>query len=163
MKARSVRVGTLLLLASAAACSLDVGPQSREVFEAEMRSIIVPAITFNGQTSAALGVVTIEDGRVYYDLYIANVEGAKTATLHLGAQGEDTPAVSTLWTTSNAAGVTSQGLGLLVQQDRLDSGELSGATYQQVLDAIRSGNAYILMTTVAYPSGAFRAQILPAG
>jgi hypothetical protein len=160
MKTRMVRLGTLLLLAAASACSLDVGAEQREWFKAEMTSIPSPPIQFQGENSSALAIILIEDGRVYYDIYLNNVEGARVATLHIGGDDENTPPVSTLWTSPTTAGVS--GTSFVVRDDRLDAGEITGASYQQVLDAIRTGNAYVLLTSVNYPDGAFRAQVVPA-
>jgi hypothetical protein len=160
MKTRMVCSGTLLLLAAASACSLDVGPQVREWFKAEMTSIPSPPLEYQGTGSTALAIILIEDGRLYYDLYLNNVEGARVATLHIGGDDENTPPISTLWTSAGAAGET--GTGYVVRDDRLDAGELTGASYQQMLDAIRGGNAYVLLTSVNHPDGAFRAQIVPA-
>lgn len=160
MKTLKVSVAGMLLLAAASACSLDAGPQEREWFKAELTSIPSPPIEFADAPSSALVILLIEDGRLLYEVYLNNVEGALAATFHIGAEDQDTPAVATLWTSSNAQGQT--GTGFVVAGERLDAGEITGATHQQVLGAIRDGSAYVVLTTVAYPAGAFRAQVVPA-
>ena len=160
MKTVKVSVAGILLLAAASACSLDVGPREQDWFKAELESIPEPPIEYAGALSAGLVILLIEDGRLFYDVYLHNVEAARTATLHIGGTQDDTPAIATLWTSSDSQGET--GTRFVMRGELLPASEITGATHQQVLDAIRDGNAYAVLTTVAHPSGAFRGPVVPA-
>jgi hypothetical protein len=161
MKAFKVSVASLIIVL-AAACSLDVGPQQRDFFQARLTAMVDPPPTRGDTTSTATTVFLIEDGRIFVDLFLVAVEGARSATLHLGDEESNSPAVATLWTSPNATTGTT-GSGFVMQGRRLNAGDITGATYQQVLDAIRAYDAYVVLTTVAHPAGAFRGQVQPPG
>lgn len=156
---RGITAG-LLVIATVTACSLDVGPQDREVRIAELSGDkMVPPVEVirNDTASTAIAAFSLEDGRVYYDLYLYNIDAATSATLHIGGPTENTASVSTLFQSAQTTGVT--GTGFVVQGDRLDASELTGGTsYQNVYDALRAGNAYVVVYTVNFPSGALRGQ-----
>jgi hypothetical protein len=158
-------VAGLLAIAAAAGCSLDVGPQDREVRIAELtgENMIPPVeVMRNDEPSTGLAAFALEDGRIFYDLYLTNIAGATSATLHIGGPTADNPAVATLFTSAEASGVT--GTGFVVQQDPLDASELvSGTSYQTMFDALRGGNAYVIVYTVDFPDGALRGQAVSFG
>lgn len=156
---RGIAAG-LLAIATVTACSLDVGAEDREVRVAELSGDkMVPPVEVirNDTASTAIAAFSLEDGRIFYDLYLFNIEGAMSATLHIGGPTENTPAVSTLFTSAQTTGIT--GTGFVVQGDRLDASELTtGTSYQSVFDAMRGGNAYVVVYTVDFPGGALRGQ-----
>ncbi|HUF66921.1 MAG TPA: CHRD domain-containing protein [Gemmatimonadaceae bacterium] len=162
-KIRGIAAG-LLAIATVAACSLDVGPQDREARFAELtgEKMIPPVEVMNDdEPSTGLAAFALEDGRIFHDLYLTNVDGATSATLHIGGPSENTPSVATLFTSAQSTGVT--GTGFVVQNDRLDAGELTGGvSYQSVFDALRAGNAYVVVYTVPFPDGALRGQAVSA-
>jgi hypothetical protein len=162
MKPLKVSVASLLVLL-VAACSLDVGPQERDFFQARLTAIVQPPPTRGDTTSAATTVILIEDGRIFLDLFLVAVEGARTATLHIGDEESNTPAVATIWQSPNAATTGTTGSGFVVQGRRLNAADVTGVTYQQLVEAIRAYNAYVVLTTIAHPAGAFRGQVQPPG
>lgn len=158
---RGIAAG-LLAVATVTACSLDVGPQDREVRIAELtgENMIPPVEVIRGdEPSVGLAAFALEDGRIFYDLHLTNIEAATSATLHIGGPTDNNPAVATLFASAQTDGVT--GTGFVVQQDRLDANELvSGTSYQTLFDALRGGNAYVIVYTVEFPDGALRGQAL---
>ncbi|CAN5372646.1 hypothetical protein BH23GEM2_BH23GEM2_13400 [soil metagenome] len=160
---RAVAAGFLAIVA-VTACSLDVGPQDRETRFAELTGDkMVPPVEVirEEEPSTGLAAFALEDGRIFYDLYLTNIEGATSATLHIGGPTENTASVTTLFTSAQSSGVT--GTGFVVQQERLDAGELTGGiSYQNLFDALRAGNAYVVVYTVQFPGGALRGQAVSA-
>jgi hypothetical protein len=161
---RGIAAG-FLAVATVTACSLDVGPQDREVRIAELtgENMIPPVeVTRDDEPSTGLAAFALEDGLIYYDLFFTNIEGATSATLHIGGPTDENPAVATLFTSAESTGIT--GSGFVVQQARLDAAELvSGTSYQTVFDALRGGNAYVIVYTAQFPGGALRGQALSFG
>lgn len=158
---RGIAAG-LLPIAIVTACSLDVGPRDREVRIAELTggNMIPPVeVVREDEPSLGLAAFTLEDGQIFYDLFLTNIAAATSATLHVGGPTDNNPAVANLFASAQPEGIS--GTGFVVQQARLDASDLvSGTSYQTVFDALRGGNAYVIVYTVEFPEGALRGQAL---
>lgn len=98
----------------------------------------------SGEVAAMLD----EDGTLQLDLVFADLElGATGAALHMGRYNENGPMVAPLDVESGATA------GRIVDQ-QIALTPLTAA-------AVRAGDSYVVISTIQYPDGAIRAQLMP--
>lgn len=108
-----------------------------------------------------------KDGQsLEYRLIVAGLENVTQAHIHLAPRGANGPVVVFLFGFV-AGGVTENGVlaeGTLTQANLIARPAIGfGATMPELLDAMRSGGAYVNVHTVAVPSGAIRGQVKEGG
>jgi hypothetical protein len=87
--------------------------------------------------------------------------------IHLGAAGTNGPVVAFLFNfapLNASAGVTQNGIvaeGTLTAASLV--GPMAGQPLHVLLEALRTGGAYVNVHTVSFPAGGVRGQIKPAG
>jgi hypothetical protein len=105
-----------------------------------------------------------------YKLIVANIENVTMAHIHCGAEGVNGPVVAWLYPSAPPAQLIpgrSQGVlaeGTITSSNvvaRPDSPECPGgvATFEDLLEKIQSGDAYVNVHTSQYPGGEVRGQI----
>lgn len=157
---RLSRVFPALLLLG---CSLDVAPPVDEFLFAQMNGANMrpePTLPTAGNgtfISTAIVSMPRRGNSLTYDIDLNNVEEATSVTLHIGGTAVVSPPIATLY--SNPEGLS--GSGKVVVARPLTNANLTGVTVDSLLSAIREGNAYTQLQTIAFPNGAMRAQILP--
>jgi hypothetical protein len=101
-----------------------------------------------------------------YKLIVANVENATQAHIHIAPDSLNGPVVAFLFGFV-AGGVTQNGVlaeGTLTQADLIARPTIGfGGTMEELLEAMRSGNAYVNVHTVALPAGEIRGQVREEG
>ena len=104
-----------------------------------------------------------DDGTaISYRLIVANIENVTQAHIHIAPPGVNGPVVVFLFGFV-AGGVTENGLlaeGTITQADLIARPAIGfGGTMAELLAAMRSGNAYVNVHTVAIPAGEVRGQV----
>jgi hypothetical protein len=121
----------------------------------------VPPNESQGTGSATFSLS--KDGtEIHYRLIVANIEDVTQSHIHIAAEGENGPVVVFLFGFV-ADGVTTNGVlaeGTFTQADLIARPAIGfGATMEELLAAMRSGNAYVNVHTVVLPAGEIRNQI----
>lgn len=118
----------------------------------------VPAVETRATGQAILSVDR-DGSALRYRLIVANIEGVAQAHIHLGPAGANGGVVAFLYGPAPIPGRTAGVLatGTITADDLV--GALSGASLDDLLDAIRSGNAYVNVHTADNPGGEIRGQI----
>ncbi len=107
----------------------------------------VPAVETTGSGTAT---VTIDDHTVTWKVEVTGVDHPTMAHIHGAAPGENGGVILPLFKEDKGADFS----GVLT--------EGSATVEDSVLEAIRSGNAYVNVHTQANPAGAMRGQLKPA-
>lgn len=160
---RKLSAGALtsaLLLVGAAACSDDeTGPDLETNFAATLTGA---AERPNPVTTTATGTstVTINDANstITFNVTVNNLLSPTMAHIHVGSTSQDNPVFAlSLLATAPATGVFT---GALAAGTAAGSSVVGGETFATLAAAIRSGNAYINVHTVANPGGELRGQLV---
>ena len=109
----------------------------------------VPA---NDSKATGTATVTIDGNQLTFKLDVSNVEGATMAHIHGAPAGKNGGVLVPLYKSDGAAGFS--GTGVLAQG--------TVTVEPSVVEAIRSGNAYVNVHTKADPRGELRGQLKPA-
>ena len=105
----------------------------------------VPARDTDARGTAKMQLVEDELG---YRLTVANIENVVASHIHLGPDGENGPVVAFLYGNVPAGGGDVDGVlatGTITEEDLV--GPLLGHDFSELVDAIRSGNAYVNVHT----------------
>ena len=98
-----------------------------------------------------------------YKLIVANIDDVLMSHIHMAPAGTNGPVVVWLYPSSPPAQLIpgrSQGVlaeGVITSADLV--GPLAGMDLSDLLDAIRSGDAYVNVHTTAHPGGEIRGQL----
>ncbi|HEX5872532.1 MAG TPA: CHRD domain-containing protein [Longimicrobium sp.] len=151
-----IRKSMVLAALALAACEGD-GNDDDERFRANLSGAFeVPAVT---TTSTGTARFIVDGDELDYTLDVQNVTGAIAAHIHLGAVGANGPPVVFLFQQA-APGVNVQGGSLAAGSvDAADMIPSANVTYDAMLTALRNGNAYVNVHTVARPAGEIRGQV----
>lgn len=159
---RKLSAGALtsaLLLVGAVACSDDeTGPDLETNFAATLTGAAErPAVT---TTATGTSTVTINDANssITFNVSVTNLLSPTMAHIHVGSTSQDNPVFAlSLLATAPATGVFT---GVLAAGTAAGSSVVGGETFATLAAAIRSGNAYINVHTVANPGGELRGQLV---
>jgi hypothetical protein len=107
-------------------------------------------------TTDATGTLTLNfDGStVQYRLEVRSIANVMAAHIHSGAAGSNGPVRVTLFggpTTGPVDGVLAEGT--------FSSADVSGITFDALVQEMQSGSAYVNVHTTEYPDGLIRVQI----
>lgn len=125
----------------------------------------VPAVDSKG-TGQAIFKLNEDGTALYYKLIVANIEDVTQAHIHCGSSIVSGPVVAFLFG-FNAEGVNVNGVlaeGTITNSDiivRPDTEACVGglATFENLLDKMRSGDVYVNVHTIDNPAGEIRGQI----
>jgi hypothetical protein len=99
---------------------------------------------------------------IRYKLIVANIDDVTQSHIHIAPEGVNGPVVVFLFGFV-AGGVTKNGVlaeGTFTEANLIARPAIGfGGTMAELLTAMRSGNAYVNVHTVAYPGGEIRAQV----
>ena len=159
---RKSSVGALtsaLLLIGAVACSDDeTGPDLETNFTATLTGAAErPPVT---TTASGTSTVTINDANstITFNVSVTNLLSPTMAHIHVGSTSQDNPVFAlSLLATAPATGIFT---GVLASGTAAGSSVVGGETFATLAAAIRSGNAYINVHTVANPGGELRGQLV---
>lgn len=123
----------------------------------------VPSVETTAQGQAIFQLDRSGD-ELEYKLIVANIDDLLMAHIHLGAPDENGPVVVWLYPADGPPPELIEGRfdGVLAESTISDGdlvGPLEGEPLDELLSAIRSGNAYVNVHTTAHPAGEIRGQI----
>ena len=139
---------------------------TKNTFTAHLRSR--DEVNPNGVISTGQGQAIFkisEDGtEISYKLIVANIENVTMAHIHCGEEGVNGPFIAWLFQMVPAPGVTVNGIlaeGTITAADIISRPTCSGgfSTFEQLVERIRTGTAYVNVHTVKYGGGEIRGQI----
>jgi hypothetical protein len=138
----------------------------KTVFTAHLRgSNEVPAVNSKGQGQAIFTLS--EDGtQLHYKLIVANTKNVTQAHIHCGEAGSNGPVVVFLFGFV-AGGVNQNGVlaeGTITSANIIPRGSSAAcmgglATFENLVERMRSGSVYVNAHTVAFPGGEIRGQV----
>jgi hypothetical protein len=152
----TVLVTVLALLVFSAAPAI-AERELRNQFTAELSGANeVPSVESEGE---GMAIVNLSREGIRYKLAVENIDEVTQAHIHIGAPGENGPVVAFLFGFVDG-GVTIDGVlarGTITEADLV--GPLAGQPLSALVEAIRSGNAYVNVHTVDHPAGEIRGQL----
>lgn len=149
------RSATLTLLALAALACDEGTVEPLPSYGATLSGAnVIPPVTTTATGSASF---TFEGSSVSFLLRASDITGITSATLHLGDATEENPPVVELFDDPTGTGTVNGTFGA----GSFTGDALSGATLPQLMDAFDSGNAYVLVSTLAHADGELRGQVQP--
>ena len=121
----------------------------------------VPPVETGGSGYVAVEI-SEDDASIDYRLYVNGLDAVTMAHIHVGAPGENGPPLVFLLGPEDP-GVTADGLlaeGTVTESDLLP---MTGVdTFAQLVELIRTGEAYVNVHTEGNPNGEIRGQLVPA-
>jgi hypothetical protein len=98
---------------------------------------------------------------IKYTIKVSDIKSPTAAHIHTGAPGTNGPVVTLLFSSANGEIPKGHVLakGVITAESLI--GPLKGKTLADLLDAIKSGNAYVNVHTKAHPDGEIRGWIMP--
>lgn len=122
----------------------------------------VPPVKTKAQGEATFQIS--KDGNsIHYKLTVTNIDSVNMAHIHKGASGADGPIVVWLYPSSPPAKlILGKSNGVLAEGTITSAnltGPLAGKTIKDLINVMRSGNAYVNVHTKQNPAGEIRGQI----
>ena len=159
---------SVVLLPGAAGVSADEQGGSTHLFVARLTGAQeVPAVDTNA-TGRASFLITDNDTKIHFRISERGVARITQSHIHVAAKGVAGPVILFLFPTSVAKGsVDGEGWSVSGTLTAVDLIPQPGATpavntFADAVAAIRSGNAYANIHSVAHPGGEIRGQLMPA-
>lgn len=134
-----------------------IGPASAR---ASLQGFRVIPPTLSSGTGTATLALNEDQTQLTFALDVANLSGPPTAArIHVGPSGLNGPAVFDLASTMFLASAR----GSLSAADLRPQPGAGIVTFADAVDALLSGNAFVIVPTAAFPAGEIRGQLIPAG
>ena len=135
--------------------------EDREVFQA----VLTPAEEVPPRPTAANGIaqIYIDGDRISYSIQIDDITAITAAHIHSGVAGTNGPIRLFLYPTQQGTTVpqvTTTDKRILVEAT-VPSSNVNGVTYQELLDQMRNGGAYVNVHTVQFGGGEMRGTVRP--
>ncbi len=112
----------------------------------------VPAVTTSASGTATFTLM--QDGTVAYVVTVSNIQNVTASHIHDGAAGANGP-VAVTFDVSGFSGTS----GTLAAGTLTGGTNVSGMSFQQLVDKMRTGGVYVNVHTQANPGGEIRGQI----
>jgi hypothetical protein len=100
-----------------------------------------------------------DGSRVYFKLFLEDIEEVTMAHIHLGAKGENGPVVVTLFGTLETPISIERAVLTGVITRRNLEGPLEGCALEALIQEMKEGNTYVNVHTFEFPDGEIRGQI----
>ena len=135
--------------------------EDREVFQA----VLSPADEVPPRPSAANGraQIYVDGDLISYSIEIDDITAITAAHIHSGVAGTNGPIRLFLYPVqagTTAPQVTTQDKRILVEAT-VPSSNVTGVSYQELLNQMRNGGAYVNVHTVQFGSGEMRGTVRP--
>ena len=153
------QVKLLLFVILSTILTVSVGFAAEKSFKAKlMGKYEVPSV--KTKAKGEIEFKLSKDGReLSYKLKVKNIENPTAAHIHLGMKGKNGPPLANLFTGPKKEGKFSGDLSKgTIMADNL-SGDLMGKSIAELIQLIKSGEAYVNVHTDASPDGEIRGQI----
>jgi CHRD domain-containing protein len=149
-------------LVGLASVSCNDALEGKEVFIATLSGgEEVPA---RGTAANGTAQIIVEGNQITYSIEIDDITSIIQSHIHTGAPGVNGPVRLFLYPAPPAVLpaplITVSDKTILVEAT-VDSSFVNGVTYEQLLEAMRSGNAYVNVHTTQFPAGEMRGTIRP--
>jgi hypothetical protein len=152
MRRTPIALSLCLLLALVAVGCDDDDDDDGDVFRATLSGANeVPA-----QTTTATGTATLthNNGSVDFSIQVNGITAVTGAHIHSGAAGANGPVRVTLF-----GGPTTGDLTGSLAQGTFRASDVTGISFDDLLNEMRNGSAYVNVHTTAAPDGLIRGQI----
>jgi hypothetical protein len=154
----------VVALAGLASVSCNDALEDKEVFVATLSGAEeVPARSTAANGSAQF---IVEGDSITYSLEIDDISSVTAAHIHAapGAPGVNGPVRLFLYPVrqGDPAPQVTTGDRMILAQATVPSSNVNGITFQELLEAMRTGNAYVNVHTTTFPGGEMRGTIRPA-
>jgi hypothetical protein len=153
------KVKLLLFVLLSAALTVSVGFAKEKSFHSKLiGNEEVPSVktTANGDVKFEL----ISEGKeLRYKLHVQDIENPTAAHIHRGMKGKNGPPLVTLFSGPKKEGKFSGDLaeGTVSAKDLMT--DLKGKSIEELVQIIKSGDAYVNVHTIANPDGEIRGQL----
>ncbi len=159
MRRKTLQLFAVLLIAMVA--SLGVGAEEygkRDDFKAKLTGgqVVPPVKTMaKGEATFKLG----KDDELTYKLTVTDIENVSAAHIHIGKMGKSGGPLAGLFAGPKKDGKFSGTLseGTITSKELI--GPLTGKSVRDLVELIKSGDAYVNVHTDKYPDGEIRGQI----
>ena len=122
----------------------------------------VPPVMTKAQGEAVFNLGK-NDKSIHYKITVSDLENVNMAHIHEGAYGSDGPIVVWLYPAAPPAKLISGKTNGVLVEGTITSenlaGPLKGKTLKDLINVIKSGNAYVNVHTLQNPAGEIRGQI----
>jgi hypothetical protein len=146
----------VLLAAGLALGACEDATEDQEVFTTSLSgSNEVPARSTGASGSSQ---IIIDGDRVHYAVEIDDISNVFAAHIHTAASGVNGPVRVTFFNVPQASPLSTTDKHILAQ-GTFTSADVSGIGFADLLNAIRSGNAYVNVHTTQFPGGEIRGQL----
>lgn len=149
----------IVALAGLGSVSCNDALEGREVFLANLSAgEEVPARPTGANGTAQ---IVVEGNQISYAIEVDDISAITAAHIHTAATGVNGPVRMFLYPSragDPAPQVTVTDKSILVQAT-VSSSLVSGVSFDELLNAMRTGNAYVNVHTAQFPSGEMRGQI----
>lgn len=149
----------IVALAGLASVSCNNALEGKEVFIANLSSADeVPARPTGANGTAQ---IIVEGNQISYAIEVDDITAITFSHIHTAAPGVNGPVRLFLYPPragDPAPQVTVTDKHILVQAT-VDSSQVNGVTYEELLNAMRTGNAYVNVHTAQFPGGEMRGAI----
>jgi hypothetical protein len=149
---KNAKLGALVLAGGLAFAGCNDATSGQTIFRAQLASTNEVPARGTGANGAA--GFALEGDTVRYSLEVHGIDNVVMAHIHSGAAGVNGPIRVFLFRggpTSGVEGVLSEGA--------FTAADVTGVTFEQLLDEMRSGNAYVNVHTTEFPAGETRGQV----
>jgi len=141
-----------VILAALAGAACEQASDELSIFDAALS----PQNEVPPRASGASGTagLTFDGTTVSYSLVVSNITGVTQSHIHSGAAEVNGPVRVFLYggpTTGAADGILAEG--------SFTAADVSGIDFNQLLDEMRNGTAYVNVHTEQYPAGEIRGQV----
>lgn len=153
------RFKLLLMVLLAAIFTASFGLAGEKSFKAKLTGKEeIPAVNTKAKGEAEFKLDK-ESMELRYELKVKDIENVTAAHIHKGKMGKSGPPVANLFTGPKKVGKFSGDLaeGRIVAGDL--TSDLQGKTVNDLINLIKSGDAYVNVHTEKYPNGEIRGQI----
>src|ERR1039457_1942417 len=153
------KVKLLLFVILASIMVVSVGFAAEKSFHAKLTGKEeVPSVNTKA-TGDAKFKLSSDGNELIYELHVKNIKNATAAHIHLGMMGKSGPPLANLFTGPKKEGKFSGELseGTITAKDL--SGSLKDKSIDELVQLIKSGEAYVNVHTEGTPGGEIRGQI----
>ena len=151
----------VVALAGLASVSCNDALEGKEAFVATLSGgEEVPA---RGTAANGTAQIFVDGNQITYAIEIDDITAITASHIHIAAPGANGPVRLFLYPAppnTSAPQVTVTDKHILVEAT-VDSSAVNGVSYEQLLDAMRTGNAYVNVHTTQFPGGEMRGTIRP--
>jgi hypothetical protein len=155
MLRKSVGLGALAVTLGLYASGCNDPTKGQSIFQAQLAGPNeVPPRSSGGSGAAGF---TLDGNTVHYSLEVNGLGGITQSHIHVAAVGVNGPVKVFLFKPTGGP-TTSLNYGVLAQGS-FTASDLIGISFDDLLSAMKSGNAYVNVHTTVYPGGEIRGQI----